>query len=183
MKRLAWLVLLALLPACSTVATTVLPGPTPSPTTVGISSIAVPPAGSCHARNDTSVTTVLQDPSCTPGSLNPAVTQATIKTTICQSGYTATIRPPVSVTDPLKLRLMASYSYHDSPSRYELDHLISLELGGAPLDAKNLWPELGSSPNPKDKVENTLHSMVCSGKIALADAQHRISTDWTTALA
>ena len=33
----------------------------------------------------------------TPGVLNPAVTQATIRTTICTRGWTRTIRPPVSL--------------------------------------------------------------------------------------
>jgi hypothetical protein len=58
--------------------------------------------------------------------------------------------------------------------------LVSLELGGA-NDVKNLWPEVGSLPNPKDKVENALHRAVCSGKVTLAAAQHAIATDWMTA--
>src|SRR5438132_9110624 len=70
----------------------------------------------------------LQDRSCTPGATNPAVTQANIKSTICVQGYTKTIRPPVSYTNPLKFRLMASYGQNGPPSAYELDHLISLEL-------------------------------------------------------
>jgi hypothetical protein len=28
-----------------------------------------------------------------------------------------------------------------NPKDYEEDHLISLELGGAPRDPKNLWPQ------------------------------------------
>jgi hypothetical protein len=62
----------------------------------------------------------------------------------------------------------------------ELDHLVSLELGGA-NDAANLWPEVGGVPNPKDKVENDLHKAVCSGKVALAAAQKAIASDWMTA--
>ena len=67
-----------------------------------------------------------------------------------------------------------------NPADYEEDHLISLELGGAPRDQRNLWPEPGHSPNAKDTVENVLHSRVCAGTLALAEAQ-RIATDWTTA--
>ena len=45
-------------------------------------------------------------------------------------------------------------------------------------DPRNLWPEPGGSPNPKDSVENTLHAMVCDGQIRLAQAQHIIATRW-----
>src|SRR3954469_26009241 len=37
-----------------------------------------------------------------PGATNPKVTQANIKTTICKSGWTDTIRPPTSYTTALK---------------------------------------------------------------------------------
>jgi hypothetical protein len=133
--------------------------------------------GTCHVRPGP-----LPDPACTPGATNPQVTQANIASTICKSGWTATIRPPVSVTDKLKTDGIHAYGYSDtSKSAYEEDHLISLELGGAPSDPKNLWPEPGASPNPKDKVENDLNHAVCSGKVQLADAQKAIATDWTTA--
>jgi len=69
---------------------------------------------------------------------------------------------------------------------YELDHLVSLELGGS-NDAGNLWPERNDHPaggiNSKDVVENTLNRAVCSHRVTLAAAQSAIATDWTTALA
>ena len=121
----------------------------------------------------------MPDPSCTPGAVNPAVTQATLGQTICVPGYTKTIRPSESITEPEKLASMAAYGYSDrSPSDFEYDHLVSLELGGAVNDPRNLWPESGASPNPKDSVENALHRMVCDGQIPLAQAQHIIATDW-----
>jgi len=43
--------------------------------------------------------------------LNPAVTQATIAATICVAGYTATIRPPTSVTNRIKAHQIAAYGY------------------------------------------------------------------------
>lgn len=62
----------------------------------------------------------------------------------------------------------------------EIDHLISLELGGD-NGAKNEWPQ-PYTPTPgaheKDQVENWLHSQVCSGKMRLVDAQKQIATDW-----
>jgi len=50
------------------------------------------------------------------------------------------------------------------------------------VDPRNLWVQPGSIPNPKDSVENRLHTAVCTGKVTLGDAQHAIATDWTTAL-
>lgn len=139
--------------------------------------IAQETASSCHMRGN------LPDPVCTPGATNPNVTQANISQTICVKGWTAMVRPPVSYTSGLKTQGIKAYGFTDTnPTHYEEDHLISLELGGAPSDPKNLWPEPGASPNPKDKIENALHDAVCAGKLQLSDAQRRISTDWTTAL-
>ena len=119
------------------------------------------------------------DPNCTPGSFDPAVTQANIQTTICRSGYTATVRPPTGQTDKAKHTLYTDYGVPASTTS-ELDHLVSLEIGGS-NDAANLWPEIGKVPNPKDTVENDLHDAVCSGKVTLVAAQQAIASDWTTA--
>jgi hypothetical protein len=124
----------------------------------------------------------LPDPRCTPGAINPNVTQATIAATICTTGWTATIRPPASYTDKVKREQIAAYGDTDTHTRdYEEDHLVSLELGGAPDDPRNLWPEPGASPNPKDKVENALHKAICAHHIDLTAAQAAIAQDWTTA--
>ncbi len=137
-----------------------------------------PAPGSCHAKGSGLFSE--PDPSCTPGALNPAVTQATIDRTICVSGWTETVRPSESVTEPEKQASMAAYRDGGSLHDYEYDHLVSLELGGALNDPRNLWPEPGASPNPKDSVENALHRMVCSGQIPLAQAQHIIATEWVS---
>jgi hypothetical protein len=134
--------------------------------------------GQCHARTAASGDP-LPDPACTPGSIDPAVTQATINSTICRSGYTATVRPPASDTGRWKIRTYVFYAL-DTSTRGEYDHLVPLELGGSNATS-NLWIEPGSIPNPKDKVENRLHDQVCAGDISLATAQRAIATDWTTA--
>ena len=131
----------------------------------------------CHT-----VRGVLPDPVCTPGVRSPTVTQDNIHQTICVSGYSKSVRPPAGVTDALKKVSMKQYGFGDSPSRYEYDHLISLSLGGAPLDTKNLWAEPSASPNPKDAVEIQLHKLVCQDKLPLLEAQNRLAADWTTAL-
>lgn len=119
------------------------------------------------------------DPTCTPGSYDPSVTQADLQTTICKSGYTTTVRPSSSQTDKAKKTLYGDYGVSIGTGS-ELDHLVSLELGGS-NDVANLWPEVGKIPNPKDKVENALHDAVCSGKVTLVAAQQAIASDWTTA--
>src|SRR5580704_16079699 len=121
--------------------------------------------GRCYFRDGSK----LPDPRCTPGSIDPIVTQANIKSTICRTGWTEPhLRPPESQTEDFK-RYVAFPHYGLTWYRSsELDHLVPLELGGS-NDATNLWPELGKpSGNPKDSVENALHRAVCSGRVSLA---------------
>ena len=131
--------------------------------------------------------TGLPNRSLTPGVTNPAVTQATIHRTICVSGWTATIRPSSSYTTALKIRQLATYGFSDSRlADYEEDHLISLELGGSPTSARNLWPEphhlrvggLDLGSYAKDGFENHLRSLVCAGRLSLTGAQHEIAINW-----
>ena len=131
---------------------------------------------SCHTRDHRE----LPDRSCTPGSIDPAVTQRNIHSTICRAGWTAKVRPPESQTERAKYHV--AYPAYDIPdsARSELDHLVPLELGGS-NDITNLWPEVGKIPNPKDSVEDTLNHAVCDGRVSLAAAQKAIATDWLTA--
>ncbi|MER7692856.1 hypothetical protein [Streptomyces sp. NPDC097610] len=148
-----------------------------------------PPAGSCHYRTEKGEP--LEDLACTPGAISPAVTQGNLKSTICRKGgYTSGIRPPASVTGKEKALNAASYGYKGPMGDAEFDHLISLQLGGDPNDARNLWvepPDPGHKSgagvnNAKDPVETKLHTAVCAGKVSLTAAQKAIVTDWTTAL-
>jgi hypothetical protein len=118
---------------------------------------------------------LVADPVRTPGVLNPDVTQATIADTICKSGWTRTIRPPVSYTNELKIRQMREYGVGGSPSDYQEDHLISLEMGGHPTDPRNLWPEPYPHASEVDRIENEINDEICSGKITLAEGQRRES--------
>jgi hypothetical protein len=111
----------------------------------------------------------------TPGVLNPDVTQATFATTICVHGWTKTIRPPTDYTNALKVRQMREYGVDGSPSDYQEDHLISLELGGHPTDPRNLWPEPYPRASAVDAIENDLNRRVCSGDLSLDRAQLRES--------
>jgi hypothetical protein len=115
------------------------------------------------------------DPVRTPGVLNPEVTQATIGRTVCVQGWTRTVRPPTDYTSELKVRQMREYGVGGSPSDYQEDHLISLELGGHPTDARNLWPEPIERALKVDRTENELNRKVCSGELTLTEAQERES--------
>jgi|SRR5579884_4139326 len=116
----------------------------------------------------------LQDKECTPGATIPGVTAAQV----CVSGYAKSVR---NVSNQVKSEVYKEYGIVSHTSgQYEVDHLISLELGGS-NDISNLWPE-AANPVPgfhqKDVVENYLHNQVCQGKLSLEEAQKEISTDW-----
>lgn len=133
----------------------------------------------CDSRNG------LPDPVCSPGAVDPSVTQANLASTVCKRGYAKSVRPPLSVSSHLKRQVMRAYGIMGSMRDYEADHLVSLELGGDPTSTLNIWPEPWSGPegaHAKDAVENQLHRLVCSGRMPLAEAQHRIASDWKRAL-
>jgi hypothetical protein len=148
-----------------------------------------PAPGSCQYRQSPTGEP-LPDPRCTPGAVNPKVTQETLAHTICRPGYTKSIRPSVDVTRAEKRANAESYAFTGNLADAEYDHLVALEIGGDPNDPRNLWVEPPSPGhrskdgvnNDKDAVENKLASAVCGGRILLADAQVAIATDWTTAL-
>ncbi len=122
----------------------------------------------CHVNGP------FQDKECSPGAIFPDVTAKEI----CVRGYAKSVRNvPISE----KHEVFSEYGItHHSPGEYEVDHIISLELGGS-NDIANLFPE-AAKPRPgfheKDKVENYLHREVCSGRISLHDAQVKIANDW-----
>lgn len=123
-------------------------------------------------------------PAETPGAVDPAVTQANIDRTICRPGYARTARPSYAVTGPLKRRLMAAQHPGESLADYELDHLIPISLGGAPLDLRDLWlqPRRGQA-NAADKndLAYVLWRLVCGRQLSLRTAQQAIRRDWTKA--
>lgn len=121
----------------------------------------------------------LPDPDLTPGMADPALTMDVI----CDPHWSTK-----SVRNVPQARKNAAYrEYHIAkrrPGQYEIDHLISLELGGS-NDLKNLWPQSYLThpwnAHVKDKLENRLHKEVCDGNLNLEDAQQMISTDWIAA--
>lgn len=160
-----------------------VPGRSTAPASPSSSTRAGAVPTGCHFRG--SGLYAMPDPRCSPGAADPAVTQGNLDETICKSGYSSSVRPPESVTEPEKLKVMHAYGISGSPHGYELDHIISLELGGAPNRYKNYYSEpdyhrsnLGFFLNPKDHVEDALHRLVCDRQMTLRKAQHVISTNW-----
>lgn len=147
----------------------------------GLAAVALIVSGH-HTREGSA--NLYPDPQETPGAINIQVQQNNIQDTICKPGWTATIRPSSSYTNTLKrtqLMKLAQDGHVAFPvdsSKYEEDHLISLELGGHPTDPKNLWPEAYPEAREKDRTENFLHLEVCAGVISLKDAQTAIVGDW-----
>jgi hypothetical protein len=121
----------------------------------------------------------VQNPNMTPGDV-----LTTDRNQICTPGYTKTVR---NVPSGLKHQVYNEYGIPThKPGDYEIDHLISLELGGS-NSVRNLWPESFKSmplnAHVKDDVENKLHEMICNGQIGVSQAQQEIAHDWTVAYA
>jgi hypothetical protein len=119
----------------------------------------------------------LPDPSMTPGLVDSALT----KDRICSRDFhTASIR-----NVPSAVKAQAYEEYHlvpgEAPCPCEIDHLVSLELGGS-NDITNLWPQsyvtMPWNAHKKDALENHLHKLVCEDKVTLAQAQREIAVNW-----
>ncbi len=143
---------------------------TPTPTNVS------PDTTSAVPTTDPSLAAYLPNASLSPGDILEVT-----KADICVSGYSSKVR---NVPESVKNQAYQEYGITShAPGAYEVDHLISLELGGS-NSLKNLWPESYSgdwNAHIKDKLENKLHSLVCDGSLNLATAQHEIATNWIAA--
>lgn len=124
-------------------------------------------------------------------SLTPGVVRTGDTNEVCNGGSTKQFR---HTTEAMKRQVYAIYGVDKSrvlpgdsapfakPPYFEIDHLISLELGGAD-DVMNLWPQpyyQHPGAHEKDAVENYLHREVCAGRMSLTDAQKQIANDWYT---
>lgn len=120
---------------------------------------------------------ILPDRRCSPGALDPSLT----RDVLCSATFrTGSVR---AVTTSMKHAVEVEYGM--APRSYgrtiEIDHIVSLELGGS-NDIANLYPEPGSGTanyHVKDALENRLHRLVCAGTITLNSAQRDIASDWT----
>jgi len=97
------------------------------------------------------------------------------------------VRPSWEYTSALKRRQIREWNYADRRmADYEEDHLVSIGLGGATDDPRNIWPEPrrpgdGWGARRKDELELALNQLVCSGRLSLVEAQSAISNNWIAA--
>ena len=95
----------------------------------------------------------------------PATTLPVTKADVCTPGYTKKVR---DVPQAVKEQAYQNYGItHRAKGEYEVDHLISLEIGGS-NSIKNLWPQSYKTQpwnaHVKDKLENELHRLICGAK-------------------
>lgn len=130
------------------------------------------------------------NPVLTPGLACPGVTVSDLRGNVTAGGRTLTFaqysrtvhtKDGAVITDAVKAKVYAEYRISEhKPGDYEVDHLISLELGGS-NDLRNLWPQAyhGTwNAHHKDKLENEIHRRVLAGRLTLAEAQRLIVQDW-----
>ena len=118
----------------------------------------------------------LPDASLTPGSV--------LRTTAAEL-CAGQPRADRTITPPVRQAVLRAYGMEDVPAmEYELDFLVTPELGGA-NDRENLWPERYGSrvwnARVKDDLERLLPRMVCEGRLELEIAQRDIAVDWIAA--
>jgi hypothetical protein len=160
--------------------------------------VQLPPAQTCRSdlkKNGFAV----PDPACTPGAVNPTLTLTALKDpafrTDCVRNQATPESRSSSEEHSSKHFKTDTYGWYGVPKptdnegknqTCELDHFISLELGGADtLD--NIWPQCGPADvtldnrffKEKDTVENYLAWMVKHGEMELDEAQKGIAADWT----
>jgi hypothetical protein len=151
-----------------------------------LQAVTLPPPNGCSVK--TSNGFPIPDPSCTPGAINPTVTVDVLRDpayrTSCTRDSGTSANQKAGTYNWYKIDHPANNT--GASQTCELDHLVSLELGGADtLD--NIWPQCGPSDvvlrqryfKQKDLVENYLAAQVKARSIALADAQKGIAADWT----
>ena len=101
---------------------------------------------------------------------------------VCTLGYAGKVR---NVPQAVKEQAYKNYGITSrAKGEYEVDHLISLELGGS-NSIKNLWPQsfktMPWNAHVKDKLENAYHDDICSNKIDIKTAQTKIAGNWIAA--
>jgi hypothetical protein len=151
-----------------------------------LQSVSLPPVQGCSTRTKNGFP--IPDPNCTPGAINPTLTATVLRdptfTTKC-------VRDNATSAS----QKAGTYTWYHIPhpknntgatQTCELDHLISLELGGADT-LENIWPQCGPPGvqlraryfKQKDIVENFLARQVKAGNMDLAEVQRGIAEDWT----
>jgi hypothetical protein len=148
--------------------------------------VILPPPFGCTTRMSNGFP--IPDPNCTPGAINPTLTAMVLRN---PTFTTKCVRDNATSAS----QKAGTYTWYHIPhpknntgatQTCELDHLISLELGGADT-LENIWPQCGPPGvqlraryfKQKDIVENFLARQVKAGNMDLAQVQRGIAEDWT----
>ncbi len=112
--------------------------------------------------------------------LTPGAVSTLTADELCAGARTSRVVP-----DRVRRQVLAAYGMEHAPAAtYELDALITRELGGT-AELANLWPQPYHAPvwnaRVKDALEDHLARAVCAGTMPLRDAQHAIASDWVGA--
>jgi hypothetical protein len=116
------------------------------------------------------------DRRCSPGGYYSKLTEAVI----CAPGFRTSAIRKVSTATRHDVEAEYGLAPRSYGSTLEIDHIVSLELGGS-NDIANLYPEQANAQpgyHVKDKLENKLHDMVCDGQIKLRAVQQQIAANW-----
>jgi hypothetical protein len=174
----AGVVVLAFALAVSTASAAVPPGATSTSLTTTID-VGVTVLLTKKTKSSGCKLGALSDRRCSPGAYSSKLTKAVI----CSPSFRTD--PIRNVPDSVKHQVEIEYGLEPKGygSTLEIDHIVSLELGGS-NDPANLYPEKAAFADHapgyhvKDLLENALHRAVCAGKIGLRTAQRAISRDW-----
>ncbi len=118
----------------------------------------------------------LPDRALTPGVVVRGITAAQV----CSHGYARRARHRYD-REWRRLAAAVRREYGIRGPGYRIDHLVPIEVGGAPFNIRNLWPEPIAESRLKDEVENAAHARVCAGTQRIEDAQRAFERNWTTA--
>ncbi len=115
--------------------------------------------------------------------LTPGETVSASRPDVCAADFPT--ETTITVPASLQRRVFARYGLtHPSPQDFQVDFLITPDLGGA-MTMRNLWPEpygaIKWNAHVKDRLEVKLKTMVCSGTLDLATAQRDLATNWIAA--
>ncbi|HTX40023.1 MAG TPA: zf-HC2 domain-containing protein [Bryobacteraceae bacterium] len=114
-------------------------------------------------------------PALTPGETRPVTIEQ-----VCRNSQAEVI---TQVSDETRRAVFTEYAIYAHRDDFEVDYLITPDLGGS-RSIRNLWPQPYNArwnARVKDRLEQRLHDLVCTGKVDLSTAQHDLAADWIKA--
>ena len=110
-------------------------------------------------------------------SLTPGETRPITIGEVCRTRQAEVV---AAVPEETRRQVFAAYGIRRDQKNFEVDYLITPDLGGSD-SLRNLWPQPYSvswNARAKDELEQRLHDLVCGGQLDLATAQREIAADW-----